>query len=140
MDKKNIPVYGARILFWIIRTPNDKTYIRWTDSIYLTTSLCYTRGPFNFDFRSDIIRPKQYINFKYWEFILTTCSTLGFVPPIVSTLTDNKSSKNTDETCLKIKYFDTIIFYPTYYPTSSHSLDIIHSHICVYLHYFPYQL
>ena len=76
---RNIPVYGARILFGPTRKPNDKTYILWIDSIHLTDSSCYIHGPFNFDSHSDIIKPKQYIALSHWEFLLATCSTLGIV-------------------------------------------------------------
>ena len=58
MNKKNIPVYGARILFGPIRKPNDKNYIIWTDSIHLTDSSCYIHGLFNFHSRLDIIKIK----------------------------------------------------------------------------------
>ena len=40
----------------------------------------------NFDSRSDIIKPNQYITLSDWEFLLTSCSTLSIVPPILSTL------------------------------------------------------
>ena len=43
------------------RKPNTKTYILWKDSIHLSDPSCYIHGPFNFDSRSDIIKPNQYI-------------------------------------------------------------------------------
>ena len=58
MNKKNIPVYGARILFGTARKPNDKNYIIWTDSIHLTDSSCYIHGLFNFNSCLDIIKIK----------------------------------------------------------------------------------
>ena len=50
MEKQNIPIYGARILFGPTHQPNEK---RLTDSTY------YNRGPFNFNPRLNIIKPKN---------------------------------------------------------------------------------
>ena len=61
LDKINVPVYGARILFGPTRKLDLKKYILWTDSIHLTDPSCFLHGPFNFDTRSDVIKPKQYI-------------------------------------------------------------------------------
>ena len=87
-DKDNVLVYGARLLFGPTRKPDLKKYTLWTDSIHLTDPSCFLYGPFDFDDRSDVIKPKQYVVLTYWEFILTRCSTLSIVPPILSTLTD----------------------------------------------------
>ena len=84
---------------------NDKRDILWTDFIHLTDSSCYNHEPLNFDYRSEIIKPKQYIALLHWKYIITTCSTLGIVPPIISTLTDNKLSKHTPEIRLNNKAF-----------------------------------
>ena len=89
---KRHQIYGAQILFGPTRETNDKKYILWKDSIHLTNSWCYIHGIFNFDSRSDIIKPKTYITLNYWKLPLTTCSTLGIVLSIISTLTDNKPS------------------------------------------------
>ena len=63
-------------------------YILWTDSIHLTDPSCFLRRPFNFDTRSDVVKPKKYIALTQWEFLLTCCSMLSIVPPVLSTLTD----------------------------------------------------
>ena len=88
LDKINVPVYGARILFGPTRKLDLKKYILWTDSIHLTDPSCFLHGPFNFDTRSDVIKPKQYIALTHWEFLLTRCSVLSIVPPTLSTLID----------------------------------------------------
>ena len=64
MDKKNIPVYGVRILFGSTRKPDDKKYILWKDCINLTDSSCYIHRPFNFHSCSDIIKPNQHVNVR----------------------------------------------------------------------------
>ena len=88
LDKNNVPVYGARILFEPTRKPDLKKYVLWTDSIHLTDSSYFLHEPLNFDTRSDVIKPNQYIALTHWEFLLTRCSVLSIVPPTLSTLTD----------------------------------------------------
>ena len=87
LDKNNVPVYGARILFGPTRKPDLKKYILWTDSIHLTDPSCFLHGRFSFDTRSDVIKPKQYIALTHWEFLLTRCSVLSIAHPNLSTLT-----------------------------------------------------
>ena len=48
MDKKNIHIYEARMVFRLPRKPNEKMYILWTYFIRLTGSSCSIRRPFNF--------------------------------------------------------------------------------------------
>ena len=97
----------------------------------LTDSSCYIYWNYNFYSRSEIIKPKKYIALNHWEFLLATCSTLGIFP--------NPPDIHL-KIAWKIKYPKTIIFSSTYYPISSSNLDIIHSHICVHLHYYPSKL
>ena len=92
LDKDNSPVYESRILLGPNRKPNLKKYILWTDSVHLTDSSCYIHGPFNFDSRSDIIKPNQHIALCHWEFILTFCSTFSIVPPFLYTLIATRPS------------------------------------------------
>ena len=49
-----------------------KNIILWIDYICLTDSSCYIYGSFNFDSRSEIIKPKQYIILNHWEFLFIT--------------------------------------------------------------------
>ena len=59
-------------------------YILWTESVHLTDHSCYLHGSFNFDSHSDVITAKQHV--------AVVCNILGIVFPILSTLTDVKSS------------------------------------------------
>ena len=88
LDKDDLLVNGARILLGPNQKPDLKKFILWTDSIHLTDPSCFLHRPFNFDARSDVVKPKQYIALTYWKFLLTRCSILSIVPPILSTLTD----------------------------------------------------
>ena len=88
LDKDDVPVYGARILLGPTRKPDLTKYILWTDSIHLTDPSCFLHGPFDFDARPDVIKPKQYVALTHWEFLLTCCSILSIVPPTLSILTD----------------------------------------------------
>ena len=73
--------------------PNTKTYILWKDYIHLSDPSCYIHGPLNFDSRSDIIKPNQYIALSNWVFLLASCFTLSIVPPNLSILTIPKISQ-----------------------------------------------
>ena len=87
LDTNNIPGYGARILLGPNRKPNTKKYILWTTSVPLSDLSCYIHEPFNFDSRSDIIKPNQYIVLRNWVFLLASCFTLSIVPHNLSILT-----------------------------------------------------
>ena len=76
------------------RKPNLKKYILWRYSVPLTYSICLIHESFNFDSRTDVIRPKKIVALSHWEFILTRCSTLSIVSPIIFTLKYTKSSKS----------------------------------------------
>ena len=88
LDKDDVLVYGARTLLRPNQKPDLKKFILWTDYIHLTDSSCFFHGPFNFDTRSYVVKPKQYIALTHWEFLLTRCSILNIVPPTISTITD----------------------------------------------------
>ena len=92
LDKDNIPVYESRILLGPNRKPNLKKYILWIDSVQLIDSSCYIHGSFNFDSRSDIIKPNQHIKLCHWEFFLTFCSTFSIILPLLSTLIATRPS------------------------------------------------
>ena len=62
----------------------------WTSSVYLTDSLGYLPGVFNFDAHSYIIITKLYIALAHLEYLLTICNILSIVPLILSILTDVK--------------------------------------------------
>ena len=87
LDTNNIPVYGARILLGPNRKPNINFFILWTYFVHFFYPSCYIHGPFDFDSRSNIIKINQYITFPNWELLLTSCSTLSIVSPILSNLT-----------------------------------------------------
>ena len=93
MNDENIPVYGSRMLFKPNRKPDLKKYMLWSDSVHLTDSSCFIHGPFNFDSRSDVVSAKQFVALCHWEYLLTSCITLGIVPPTISTLTATKPRK-----------------------------------------------
>ena len=93
MNDENIPVYGSRMLFKPNRKPDLKKYMLWSDSVHLNDSSCFIHGPFNFDSRSDVVSAKQFVALCHWEYLLTSCITLGIVPPTISTLTATKPRK-----------------------------------------------
>ena len=90
--KNDVPIYGDRMLFGPKRKPDSNKYTLWTDSVPLTDPLCYLLGPFNFDSPFDVIKTNQHIALTHWEYLFTVCNTLDIVSPILSTLTDVKSS------------------------------------------------
>ena len=59
LDKDDLLVNGARILLGPNQKPDLKKFILWTDSIHLTDSSCFFHGPFNFDTRSYVVKPKN---------------------------------------------------------------------------------
>ena len=61
LDDSNIQVYGTCMLFNPRRNLDLTKYILWTDSVHLTDTSCFLRGPFNFDSQSDIIFANQFI-------------------------------------------------------------------------------
>ena len=79
-------MYSADILLEPNRKSRLEKYVFQTDFICLTESSCYIREPSDFDFCSDVIKPKEYINMSCWEFLLTPCNTVGIIPPVISTL------------------------------------------------------
>ena len=50
--------WTRKIYMFIGQRPYSDQLVTWTDSIHLTDSSCYIHGHFNFDSRSDIIKPK----------------------------------------------------------------------------------
>ena len=88
----DVPIYGSRLLFGSRRKPDYNKYILWKDSVHLTDPSCYLHGSFNFDSHSDVITTNQHLALTHWEYIFTVCNNLGIVSPILSTLTDVKSS------------------------------------------------
>ena len=68
LDTNNIPVYGVIILLEFNRKPDIKKCILWTDSVHLSDPSYYIHGLFNFESRSNIIKPNQCIALRDWEF------------------------------------------------------------------------
>ena len=93
LDDENIPVYVSRILFKPSSKPDLAKYMVWIDSVHLTDSSCFIHGAFNFDSHSDVISAKQFIDLHHWEYLLTSCITLGIVPPALSSLIATKLRK-----------------------------------------------
>ena len=93
-NRNNVLIYGDRMLFGPKRKPDPNKYILRTDSVHLTDTSCYLNGTFNFDSHSDIITAKQHVALTHWEYLLTVCSTLGIVSPILSTLGKSKLNPN----------------------------------------------
>ena len=91
-DKNDVPIYGARMLFGPKRKLDSTKYNLWTDSVLLTEPSCYLLGPFNFGSYSDVVTTNQHVVLTYCEYLINVCNTLGIVSPILSTLTDVKSS------------------------------------------------
>ena len=70
----------------------------WSNNIITTKSetkyhLPISTDLFNFDSRSDIIKPNQYIVLSNWKSLLNYCSTLIIVSLILSTLTVANTSR-----------------------------------------------
>ena len=93
LNDENIPVYGSRMLFNSNRKPNLTKYMLWTDSVHLIDSTLFIHEPFSFDSRSDVISAKQFVVLHHWEFLLTSCISLGIVPPTIFILTETKPRK-----------------------------------------------
>ena len=64
----------------------------WFDSVTLIDPNYFIHGSFNYDAHTDTIQPKRHIALTHWEFFLFFCCQFGIVPPMLSTLTVNKSS------------------------------------------------
>ena len=89
-------LYMMRIFLSILkpkRKPDLANYMLWTDSVHLTDSSCFLHGPFNFDSRSDVISANQFVALHHWEYLLTSCITLGILPLTLSSLIVTKLKK-----------------------------------------------
>ena len=80
------------MLFGSKHKPDSNKYTLWTDSVHLTDPLYHLHSPFNFDSYSDVISTNQHVALIHREYFFTVCNTLDIVYPILSTLTDVKSS------------------------------------------------
>ena len=89
---KNLPVYGARMLFAPKRKLNLKKYMLWSDSLHLMDTKYFICCSFNYDVHDDIIKPKQHIALSRLEFLLSFCNQLSIVTFTLFTLTVRKSS------------------------------------------------
>ena len=76
-DKNVVPIYGACTLLGPNRIPDSNKYILWTDSVHSTYPSCYLQCLFNFDSHPDIITTNQHVALTHWEYLFTTCNTLG---------------------------------------------------------------
>ena len=65
----------------------------WSDSVHFTDPKYFIHGPFNYDAYGDIIQPNQNVALTHWEFLFYFCNQFSIVPPTLSTLIVNKSSR-----------------------------------------------
>ena len=76
-------MFGKRVLVSPRQSPDISTHQLWIDEVPLCHPACYFLGSTNFEPRSDIVRPNQFVALEIWDSLLCLCISLCIIPPIL---------------------------------------------------------